>query len=324
MRPNPPLPYFTIAMPVYNREELVGRALRSCLSQSLTDFEIVVVDDCSTDATCDVVRGFDDARIRLFKQSQNRGVSPTRNIAIANARGRWILFLDSDDELLPDGLSLISARIRDLDAGVGVARFMCQFDSGDVSPDPPFSGEVRDYVGYLKWLEAAQRSRHEAIICVRRDVFEVASFPDGRATEALFHLDYAKTYRTADFPDLVRLYHQDAHNSLCATFSISRARRSAPDEARMLSKLLVLHGIELRLHAPDLLESFLRAATVYSAIAGDRVSMLRFGSEFLRRQPLSLRMVATMGLGLLGPLGLLLPKWGMSRLRSAPSRGVTS
>ena len=80
-------PFFSIIMPAYNREALIGRSIRSCLRQSFADFELVIVDDASGDGTVAAVEAFSDPRIRLLRHGRNQGRGPSRNMAMAAARG---------------------------------------------------------------------------------------------------------------------------------------------------------------------------------------------------------------------------------------------
>ena len=97
-------PYFSIVIPVYNREKEIVRAVNSCLIQSFGDIEIVIVDDASKDQTVAVVKSLCDPRIVLVCHEMNRNVCPARNTGVAHSRGEWVLFLDSDDEFLPGAL----------------------------------------------------------------------------------------------------------------------------------------------------------------------------------------------------------------------------
>lgn len=86
----------SMIVPTYNREELIAETIESVLSQTYTDFELLIVDDGSTDNTAAVVGSFQDPRIRyLPKENAERGAA--RNYGIRNARGRYVVFLDSDD-----------------------------------------------------------------------------------------------------------------------------------------------------------------------------------------------------------------------------------
>lgn len=93
-------PLFSVLVPAYNIESLIRQTLESALAQTIQDLEIVVVDDGSSDKTTEVVHSFTDPRIRLIHQA-NAGVSAARNRAIAEARGKYVAFLDGDDVWLP-------------------------------------------------------------------------------------------------------------------------------------------------------------------------------------------------------------------------------
>lgn len=93
----------SVIIPLYNKEQIVERSIRSVLSQDYDDFEVVVVNDGSTDRSMEVVRGIGDARIQIVEQ-ENGGPSKARNTGVRYAKGEWIVFLDADDELLPGAL----------------------------------------------------------------------------------------------------------------------------------------------------------------------------------------------------------------------------
>lgn len=96
-------PFFSIIIPSYNRAASISKAVNSVLAQTFTNWELLVVDDGSTDTTADVIKGFADSRIRYIYQ-QNAERSAARNNGIKQANGRYICFLDSDDYYLPNHL----------------------------------------------------------------------------------------------------------------------------------------------------------------------------------------------------------------------------
>ncbi len=110
-------PLISVIVPVYNTEKYLQRCIDSILGQSFTDFELLLIDDGSTDgsgAICDTYAA-KDSRVRVFHK-ENGGVSSARNIGLDNALGEWITFVDSDDELLPDGLqTMLDGVTPDLD-----------------------------------------------------------------------------------------------------------------------------------------------------------------------------------------------------------------
>lgn len=94
----------SVVIPLYNKEASIKQSLMSVLSQSYQDFEVVIVDDGSTDGSVAKVEEIQDSRIRLIRQ-ENGGPSKARNIGVKNAKGEWVLFIDADDEMLPDAIS---------------------------------------------------------------------------------------------------------------------------------------------------------------------------------------------------------------------------
>ena len=98
-------PQVSVVMPVYNVEAYVAEAVASVLDQSFADFELIVVDDGGGDRSMEILRGFDDPRIRIVTQA-NRGLAGARNSGILAARGEYVAFLDSDDRWLHEKLAL--------------------------------------------------------------------------------------------------------------------------------------------------------------------------------------------------------------------------
>ena len=96
------MPAVSVIIPAYNAEESLGRAIRSVEAQSFRDFELVVVDDGSTDGTADVARGFDGVR---YVRGDHLGEAGARNRALEEAAGDLVAFLDADDEWLPEKLA---------------------------------------------------------------------------------------------------------------------------------------------------------------------------------------------------------------------------
>ena len=97
-------PVISIVMPTYNRGGSLERAVASVVAQTHADFELIVVDDASTDGSDEMVRRFGDPRIRLHRFDSRRGANPARNQGISMARAELVTFLDSDDEFLPHRL----------------------------------------------------------------------------------------------------------------------------------------------------------------------------------------------------------------------------
>ena len=115
------VPTFSICIPVYNRAKLIGRAIQSVLDQTYQDFEIIVVDDRSTDRTVEVVRAFEDPRVRLFQNESNLGIAGNCNRCFELVRGRYAGLLYSDDHYLPRMLTSGLTAFETHDVGVFAA-----------------------------------------------------------------------------------------------------------------------------------------------------------------------------------------------------------
>lgn len=108
-------PSVSIIMPSYNCKEYISYSIESVREQTYTDWELLIVDDHSTDGTVDLLKEWEkgDGRIRIFYQTVNEGAAVARNIALAHARGRYIAFLDSDDRWKKDKLEAQLAYMMD-------------------------------------------------------------------------------------------------------------------------------------------------------------------------------------------------------------------
>jgi glycosyltransferase involved in cell wall biosynthesis len=101
-----PYPIVSVIIPSFNREKLILKAIDSVLNQTYQDFEILVIDDASTDNTEQVIKGLGKENIQYFRMEKNGGQCIARNFGISKAKGKYVAFLDSDDEWLPEKLRL--------------------------------------------------------------------------------------------------------------------------------------------------------------------------------------------------------------------------
>lgn len=99
------VPKVTVFMPAYNRADIISAAIESVLDQTFTDFELLIVDDGSSDGTVGVIESYADPRIRLERHAVNWGQTPSRNHGLDLARGHYIAMLDSDDVAMPERLA---------------------------------------------------------------------------------------------------------------------------------------------------------------------------------------------------------------------------
>ena len=94
----------SIIMPSWNTERFIADSIKSVIAQTYTNWELLIVDDCSDDNSEEVILSFEDTRIRYIKNEKNMGAALTRNHGLSEAKGEWIAFLDSDDIWTPDKL----------------------------------------------------------------------------------------------------------------------------------------------------------------------------------------------------------------------------
>lgn len=123
-------PKISVIIPLYNKEKIVERSVNSVLNQSFQDFELIIVDDGSTDNSFDIVNKIKDNRIRLIRQ-ENGGPAKARNTGAKRACGEWIVFLDADDELLPEALETFVSLIKN--NGVNLIFCEHQDSNGSIS-----------------------------------------------------------------------------------------------------------------------------------------------------------------------------------------------
>ena len=117
--------HVSIIIPTYNRAHLIKRSLQSVLKQDYPNFEIIVIDDASTDNTEYIVKELDDVRVIYIQHSFNKGANAARNTGIRAATGEYIAFQDSDDEWLPDKLTKQIEAFKTAPTDVGVVYTAC-------------------------------------------------------------------------------------------------------------------------------------------------------------------------------------------------------
>lgn len=169
-------PFFSVVVPVYNRAETLRAALRSVLAQSEQDFEILVVDDGSTDDPKAVVDAIGDPRIHIIRQA-NGGGGAARNTGILRASGAYIAFLDSDDEFLPHHLGAMRKLLAGTQDTAFYARIVVDRGDGRTIFKPPRGiGANEDMAAYL--------------LCDRGFVPTITTVvPAALARQTLYHTD---------------------------------------------------------------------------------------------------------------------------------------
>ena len=170
----------SVITPSYNCARFIEETIRSVQAQTWQNWEMVIVDDCSTDNSVDVIQRIakDDARIRLMQHQWNGGPAVSRNIAIENAKGRYIAFLDSDDLWLPEKLEKQLAFIKKKDAALVYSGYQKITEEGELKGvvHPPKQVTYNDmlrsnYIGCLTAVYDRQKigKCYMPIIAKRQD-----------------------------------------------------------------------------------------------------------------------------------------------------------
>ena len=165
-------PVVSVILPTYNRGNFIGEAVESVLSQGFTRFELIVVDDGSSDNTAEVIQGLADPRVIYLRQA-NKGRSNARNHALSRARGRYIAFLDSDDLYMPGKLAM---QVEYLDAhpatGMVYTSAHCIDYSGNPLPEnyrASVSGWIYTSIAFFRPVTITLPT-----VMARRELFEKA------------------------------------------------------------------------------------------------------------------------------------------------------
>jgi len=157
-------PRLSIVLPIYNDERLMGRSVDSMLGPSFEDFELIVVDDGSTDGTPDLLDRYarKDSRVRVFRNPENRGVHFSLARALAVTRAEWIYGAASDDYILPgffeSGMGLLAEHPQ---AGLALGQTRCRHDSGDEAGTTPELWAERPC--YISSAELAERITYDGV-----------------------------------------------------------------------------------------------------------------------------------------------------------------
>lgn len=170
---------FTIVIPLFNKSHYIAATIKSVLNQSFQDFEILIVDDCSTDRSREIVESMSNSRVKIIKHTENKGLSASRNTGIANANTEFIVFLDADDLLRVDYLQKILDLITEFpEAGLFATNYE-QVYANQTTIAPKLGIEtieknilVRDFFE----VNLQQPIYCQSSLCVRKSVFETIGF----------------------------------------------------------------------------------------------------------------------------------------------------
>jgi glycosyltransferase involved in cell wall biosynthesis len=267
-------PAVSVILATYRRQDLLPRAIRSVMAQTMPDWELVVVDDEPNPATEEIVAGFDDPRVRYVSHPENRGLCAARNTGIAAAKAAWIAFLDDDDEYLPHKLERQLVHAQSCGTGTGV--ISCYEEV--LKADGSIIVRAVDLVGDVhRRLVRDDLIRMQPLL-VRRACFDIVGLFDVRLRshddfDMTLRLSRAFSFETVREP-LVRIH---AAEHLMSTNSIARLEA--------LHVMLTAHPELRERRRPH--SRWLRRIARHHAELGDFPSWRRAASQALRVDPLS-------------------------------------
>ncbi|MBO9732309.1 MAG: glycosyltransferase family 2 protein [Chitinophaga sp.] len=218
-------PTFSVVLPLYNKEESIGKTIQSILAQTLGDFELLVVNDGSKDKSREVVAAIADPRIRIVDKP-NGGVSSARNTGIREAKAGYIAFIDGDDLWAPDFLATIQQLITNYPtASVFATGFAGMTRSGEIGKKNIVAGG--GIIGNYFKLVLNNAVIHSSAVCVKKEAFSsILPFNEkithGEDLDVWARL--AQHFQVAMSPEVKSYYIQDAENR-------ASVRLPAPDKS---------------------------------------------------------------------------------------------
>jgi len=175
---------FSVIMPLYNKAKYVERSITSVLKQSYDHYEIVIVNDGSTDSSLEIARKYESGKVRVLDQS-NRGVSSARNVGIENSSHEYLCFLDADDSWKPNFLEVLRGMINAYpDAGLYATSYQI-FEYGkktrNAMVNTNIAGEKMGILpDFFKAYTIGDSPLHMSSLCIPRRVFnDIDGFPEG-------------------------------------------------------------------------------------------------------------------------------------------------
>jgi glycosyltransferase involved in cell wall biosynthesis len=179
------MPQFSIIMPLYNKALYVRKAVESIVSQSYSDWELIVVDDGSNDGSAEIVAEITKPRIRLIRLENNVGVSMARNNGVAVSNGEYLCFLDADDWWEPTFLQEMAKLIAEFpNAGIYGTNYTIVNETKHKTRVAQIGVENGFEKGYINYCQAYAKTMYMPLwtgaVCIPRNVFEeMHGFPKG-------------------------------------------------------------------------------------------------------------------------------------------------
>lgn len=173
------MPFFTVIIPLYNKEKYIENAIKSVLNQTFTDFELLIVNDCSTDKSIEITSEFLSEKVQLIHHQKNSGLATTRNTGIKKATSNYVTFLDADDLWKPHFLEKIFHLIHNFpEARIFGTNYEEIWDKTIKKPQNGSEILPEDFTGYVNFfkINLKQGIYNHGSVCLHKEVYENVGF----------------------------------------------------------------------------------------------------------------------------------------------------
>lgn len=203
-------PEISIVMPVYNREHYVKGAIDSILNQTFTDFEFIIVNDGSTDNTLQILKSYNDERIKILENDQNRGIVYSRNRGLEAATGKYVGMFDSDDIALPDKFK-IQHNFLETNPNFGMVGAWVKFidENGNITKG---KWKLTKPSNYIPSIMLFRNYFVQSTILIRKEAIPEGGYSAGFdiVEDSKMWFDVSKNYKVANIQDY--LVHYRVHS----------------------------------------------------------------------------------------------------------------
>lgn len=173
------MPFFSVIIPLYNKEKYIEKALKSILKQTFTDYEVLIINDCSTDKSAEIASTFLSEKVQLIHHEKNSGLAASRNTGIKKARANYVTFLDADDVWKPHFLEKIFQLIETFsEARIFATNYEEIWDQTVKKPHNGSENLPEHFTGYVDFfkINLKQGIYNHGSVCVHKQVYEKVGF----------------------------------------------------------------------------------------------------------------------------------------------------
>lgn len=270
-------PLFSVIVPTYNRANLLKKAVQSVLDQTFQDWELIIVDDGSTDGTTDTIKGFSDSRIRyIFQEHQER--STARNLGITHALGRYICFMDDDDYLLNNHLQVFYEKILEDNFPVKIYRNGFYFEKGEKRMDGPM---YDIHLHHNPVYFAAFYFCSSCTLCIPKTCLDNNIFPQGFPYWEDTHL-IMRLLEKYDFQQNTKstyIYRQHTNRGSQLNYRDPKVSDKVELNVNAMRHLFLIHGSDFRHTLPPWTKDFL-ISEKYLEYANNALPQRAWGKSF--------------------------------------------